>query len=413
VEKNNLIKINTLMDFMSFLRNETISHSNIDSAIYYIEDLKVIILNQKKIPIYRKMPELTGVRFIEDMKLLETISGKYIPIFDMETRKLLFTQDDFLNYRRKMSGLKEYNTGNYIFSDNLYFDELDYYLELIDKNIQDVKIQLQPIVSEFTKIMNTIGLSVTLGCNSGGDVELVETGSTSRYTNIPLTGVDKKYDFDFTVRVSPDKVWLVKDALREQLNFGGYITTVRYKLRLTDVVIGGLDKPVDLDFSLTPQKEKYLSTEQALSERLLNMKEQDEEKYRLVLANIMYTKDMLKRAGAYKPSRSILDGSSEYGGLGGIGIENWILQHGGSLIDASEDFLTHAEGKEFIEFEKEYAIMDFGQDHVSTSKKEFPFHNFVMRNMRYKGYEKMKECLIDFKSKINFNNNHKWKYNRK
>ena len=126
------------------------------------------------------------------------------------------------------------------------------------------------------------------------------------------------------------------------------------------------------------------------------MEELDPLKYRKVVANIMYAKALLKEAGAYKPSRGILDGDRDFGGLGGVGIENWILQYGGSFIEAAKDFIKHAEGKDFIDFEKEYAIMDFGQDHVSTSKGEFPFHNFVMRNMRYKGFELMRDTLKKF-----------------
>ena len=70
----------------------------------------------------------------------------------------------------------------------------------------------------------------------------------------------------------------------------------------------------------------------------------------MVLANIIYAKKILKEAKAYKPFRS----DRTQGGLGGVGIENWILQYGGSFIDAARDFLRHAEGKEFIDFQKEY-----------------------------------------------------------
>ena len=84
----------------------------------------------------------------------------------------------------------------------------------------------------------------------------------------------------------------------------------------------------------------------------------------------------------------------------GVGIENWILQYGGSFEAAARDFLMHAEDKTFVEFEKEYAIMDFWQDHVSTSKGEFPYHNFIMRNMRYKGFELMRESLKKFVNDI-------------
>lgn len=393
----NMIGISNLLDFTKFLKGQEIDSNLVESAIVYFKDMNMFIVDTSKIPFYKKAPSLTTPRFIEDMKLLETMAGVYVPIVDKETHQLLFTKEEFLEYRKKMSGLKEYGTGDYIFSDNLYFEDLDPYLEMIDANIEQVNAQQKPVVQEFIRVMESIGLSVTIGCNSGGDVELVEAGSTSRYTNIPDFSGKSKWDFDFTVRIDSDKVWMIKQALETKLKAGGHITrTAALKVRLTDVEIPGLDKPIDLDFSLTPQKERYLPTEDAISHRLENMKEQDEYKYRLVLANIMYAKAMLKKAGSYKAARSILDGPRENGGLGGVGIENWVLQYGGSLMAAAEDFVKHAEGKDFMDFEKEYAIMDFGQNHVSTTKRQFPYDNFVMKNMRYRGFEIMRDTLIAF-----------------
>ena len=400
---SNVVCIGDFINLEKFLKNELYEENN-GGPIYYFKDINILLVDQSKIYPYRKAPELTGPRFIEDMKLLETMTNRYIPIIDRDSKQLLFTLDDFTNYRKKMSGLKEYGTGDYQFSENLFFEGLDYYLDLIDKNVQDVNRGLNLVIEEFKRVMASIGLTVSVGLNTEGDIELVEAGSTSRYTNIPSPDDNPKWDFDFTVRMNPDKVWMVKEALETKLQAKGHITrTSNYKVRLTDVLIPGLDKTLDLDFSLTPQKKRYLATEEALSKRLNNMKEQDENKYRLVVANIMFAKAYLKENGAYKPSRGILDGDRSFGGLGGVGIENWILQYGGSFEDAARDFLAHAEGKTFIEFEKEYAIMDFGQDHVSTSKGEFPYHNFVMRNMRYNGFELMRESLREFINEIDNN----------
>ncbi len=223
----------------------------------------------------------------------------------------------------------------------------------------------------------------------------METGSTSRYTNIPSEEQTGKWDFDFIVRMDPDKVPVIKNAIEKGFNYKGQINRgADYRVRLTEVSIPGLENPLDLDFSFIPQREKYLSTELALSERLNNMRAQDEERYRLVVANIQYAKAYLKEAGVYKPARSSVD--RECGGLGGVGIENWVLQYGGSFEAAARDFLAHAEGKTFIEFEKEYPVLDFGKDHVSVSKHDFPYDNFVMRNMRSKGFELMREALKKF-----------------
>lgn len=392
------IYLSDLEQFERILNNDIIENGNdLDSSIIYINsesNNSYFILNEDKV-FYHKVPELGVTRQLFAMRILEAINNKYVPIFNQNS-ELVFSREDFDDIRRKMCGLKEYDAGDYVFSDNLYFEGLDYYLNKIDSNFKIVNEKRTPIVSEFVRIMNSLGFTTTIGTNSDGDIELVEAGSTMRGTNVPSED-NSKWDFDFTVRMNPDNVWKVKDALESKFDAKGHITrTSRYKVRLTDVRIPGLNDLIDLDFSLVSQKDKYLSTEDSLSKRLENMKEIDDGKYRLVLANIMYAKDYLKSNGVYKPSRGILEGDRSNGGLGGVGIENWILQYGGSFMDAAKDFLEHARGKEFIEFEKEYFIMDFGKDHVAASKHYFPYDNFVMKNMRYNGFNKMVECLNNF-----------------
>ena len=59
--------------------------------------------------------------------------------------------------------------------------------------------------------------------------------------------------------------------------------------------------------------------------------------------------------------------------------------------------MTNNPMDEFIEFEKRYAIMDYGQDHVATSKGIFPYDDFIIKNMRVNGYITMKNALLEFK----------------
>lgn len=392
-----IIKIEDLEQLEDLLKGKTINTENysIFPLTYLEEDDKKYIIFERNIVKYNKVPELADYRFLYAIKLLEAIHNTYIAIFD-NYGNLLFDYNEFLEYRKKLSGIKEYSSDNLILSSNLYFEGLDDYLKMIDINFKQIKERREKIIEEIVRIFSEENISVTIGNNSGGDIELVEAGSTARGTNIPtLNG--KGLDFDFTVRVDQDKVFIIKRILEEKLKAQNSITkTSRYKVRLVAVEIPGLEELIDLDFSLTPQKEKYLSTEDAINEQLENIRMQDENSYKLVLANIMFAKAYLKKCGAYKPSRGILEGDRAYGGIGGIGIENWILQNGGSFIDAARSFLSKAEGMEFIDFQKKYAIMDFGKNHVEVSKGHFPYDNFIMKNMRYKGYELMKEALKIF-----------------
>ena len=395
-----IVGIKTLIDLEHLLSGKSYEASSDVCGIYYVsEPTEFILLDPDKLRPFRKAPEITTSLILNDIKLLELINNRFIPVIDKNTREVLFTEDMYLQCRKKMSGISEYGGGEFIFSDNLYFDGIEYYLDRIDQNNEEIARYRNPIIEHISEIFESEGLSVSIGCNSGGDIELVEAGSTKRGTSVPSNG-KSKFDLDFTVRFNPELTWRVKEILETRLNAGGHITrTSRYKVRLTDVTIPGLEDKIDLDFSLTPQREIYLSTEDALKQKLDNMKEQDYERYRMVIANIMYAKDMLKRAGSYKPARSILDGDRANGGLGGVGIENWILQNGGSLLDAAADFMSVAEGKDFLEFEKEYFLMDFGCNHVGKSKDEWPYDNFVVNNMRHFGYDKMKAALIAFLNK--------------
>lgn len=405
------ICIDNLLKYSSILNGESVSSDLPDRAfIYYVTSpSEMFLLDKNKVNLRTKVESLSIPTCLFDMIHLMTISGKYIPIYDKDTNELLFSEREYNDQRKKISGIERYNAGDFVLSDNLYFEGLEPYLKKIDENNEIVSERRTSILGYLKKVIESIGLTFSFGFNSGGDVEFIETGSTSRGTNIPQTNSDMKWDFDFTVRFSAEnesEMWTkfgkIKSALRG-LDGNLLEGNANDKVRLIDVKIPGLDAPVDLDFSINGQKKDYVSTDDALKDKLENIRKQDEAKYRLVLANIMFAKDYLKTSGAYKPNRSLSyeERKNGNGCIGGIGIENWILQNGGSLIDAMNEFLSYASlDKDFIDFEKEYAIMDFGQDHVSVSKRRFPHHNFIMRNMRENGYRKMINALVELKNKL-------------
>jgi hypothetical protein len=124
---------------------------------------------------------------------------------------------------------------------------------------------------------------------------------------------------------------------------------------------------------------------------LSSIKESHPKEYLLIISNILLAKKILKQFEVYKPNR----GEVPQGGLGGVGIENWILQNGGSLKRAAETFLEAAEGKSFEEFKQSYVIWDFGENHLITRKSIYPHDNFTY-NMSEEGYEKMKKVLKEY-----------------
>ena len=252
-------------------------------------------------------------------------------------------------------------------------------------------------------------------------VEMIDTGSTGRQTNAPGSG-----DFDYMARLDrsilndPTKKQQITDALLTAFGKADEVNgtsnqidnldhnedgegegeasqadnksrIVNGNLRLKQVSLDGLAEPVDIDITFAQKTNKVqYPTDAALADRLTNIKNQSETKYQQVLANIIYAKQFLKAAGAYKPRRS--PEAEGVGGLGGVGIENWILQHGGSFKQAARDFLAVADNcSSFEDFCAHYPVWDYGENHKGIRSK--PHDNFVADNMNPEGYERMKEAL--------------------
>ena len=372
----------------------------------------------------------------EVTKLEIALGGFYIPIVDRDSEELVFTPADYDKMRQQMSGLSYYRTGDYQFAPDseLELGELTLDRESLSAvsapSLSSTSDDAQgassssitipsttTIISELPASMaetdhkhevinQAIKQAITdipdlnLSCKDylDGDlteniVEMIDTGSTGRQTNAPGSG-----DFDYMARLDrsilndPTKKQQITDALLAAFgreNDGSAI--VNGNLRLKQVSIDGLAEPVDIDITFAQKTNKVqYPTDAALADRLTNIKNQSETKYQQVLANIIYAKQFLKAAGAYKPRRS--PEAKGIGGLGGVGIENWILQHGGSFKQAARDFLAVADNySSFEDFRTYYPVWDYGENHKGIRSK--PHDNFVADNMNPEGYEQMKEAL--------------------
>ena len=372
----------------------------------------------------------------EVTKLEIALGGFYIPVVDRDSEKLIFTPDDYDTMRQQMSGLSHYRTGDYQFAPDseLELGELTLDKESLSAasmpsssstsddaqgassssitipSTTTIIDQLPASMAETDRkhevinqaikqaITNIPELNLSYKDYLDGDlteniVEVINTGSTGRQTNAPGSG-----DFDYLARLDrsilndPTKKQQITDALLTAFgreNDGSAI--VNGNLRLKQVSIDGLAEPVDIDITFTQKTNKVqYPTDAALADRLTNIKNQSETKYQQVLANIIYAKQFLKAAGAYKPRRS--PEVKGIGGLGGVGIENWILQHGGSFKQAARDFLTVADNcSSFEDFCAHYPVWDYGENHKGIRSK--PHDNFVADNMNPEGYERMKEAL--------------------
>ncbi len=324
------------------------------------------------------------------------MNGFYIPVANKEG-KIVFTPDDYDKLREKMNGLSYYNANNYTFSENLVTKETEYLASQIEQSNYETQVKRTKINEIIKKSLEELGLHLKTNINGDlteGFVELIDTGSTGRGTNKPGDG-----DFDFMMRLDKSifsnntKLNQLKNTLLKNLGKENTEEVINSgDFRLKEVKIDS-NTNVDIDITFTEKTDKVsYSTDMALQDRLTNIKNINAEKYKYVVANILLAKEVLKEAEVYKPDR----GDIAQGGLGGVGIENWILQNGGSFIEAANSFLEAAEGKSFDEFKVSYRIWDFGDNHLAERRGKYVHDNFVVNNMNEDGYCKMKKVLTEF-----------------
>lgn len=331
------------------------------------------------------------------------MNGFYIPVVD-KTGKLIFSTQEYDEIRTKMAGLTYFEARQYNFANNLLSPATEELANVIPESVVDVSRKHNAINNVLAGAAANIELKLKIeidGDLTEGSIELIDTGSTGRGTNMPGDS-----DFDFMMRLdkkiiaNPEKLRQVKETLLKSLGRDSTNEiTGNGDFRLKNILIDGLDTPVDIDITFVEKTDKLAySTEMALSDRLKSIKEQSPEKYPLVVANILLAKRVLKEAGVYKPNR----GEVPQGGLGGVGIENWVLQNGGSFEQAAMEFLNASNDKTFEDFKKDYAVWDFGENHLASKNGYYPHDNFVERNMSQDGYLKMKQVLTEYCKNIEY-----------
>ncbi len=322
------------------------------------------------------------------------MAGIYIPVINKKG-EIVFSSDDYKKIREEMRGLSHYNADKLEVSESAKDMDVLYAVyrsvstksqEEIDGEIDTVRglVAGKPdIITEQKKKATTkfiksffekLGIRVTddLSQNlSTTSIELIDTGSTGRGTNVPGDG-----DFDFMLRhnLSPNILSELAKTVQE-LTPDQKFKDVGDGFRAKDVTLP-TGEVVDIDIT-TAQKSLQLSysSDLCVRDRLNSIKENDPESYNYVQANIIMAKKILKARGIYKKYGS--DGATEHGGFGGIGVENWILQNGGSFKQAIETFLEAADkATSYDEFKKQYPIFDFGFNHREGKIRHDRFSSF-------------------------------------
>lgn len=347
------------------------------------------------------------------------MAGIYIPVINSKG-EVVFTSDEYNRIREEMRGLSHYNAGNIEVSQDAKNMEALYSIyrnvssktpEEIDREIETVQglvegkpdsitIQKKKATTEFIrKFFRSQGIKVTddLSQNlSTSSVELIDTGSTGRGTNVPGDG-----DFDFMLRHNLSSDLLGKLTKNVSALAPKEFITVEDGFRAKDVALP-TGEVVDIDIT-TAKKSLALSysSDMCVRDRLNNIRENDPESYNYVQANIIMAKKILKAKGIYKKRGSV--GASEHGGFGGIGVENWILQNGGSFKKAIDTFLEASDKAEsYDEFKKLYPIFDFGFNHREGKIRHDRFSAFFENDPKRPdiGYAYVKQTLTEIQKAL-------------
>lgn len=306
--------------------------------------------------------------------------------------------------RSKMQGLSHYGSTEFQLDPSARNIGTSQIVNVIEQSKKDADRKREKILQTLKGAIETYGMEMSDKRTEDilqGIVEVIDTGSTGRVTNLPGDG-----DFDFMVRLdnavfyNPDQIkQLITDAVSSLDKPEESVTTHGGDFRFEGVLIEGLEEKVDIDLSFAPRTDEIeYTTEECINDRLSTIKRNNPEDYTYAVANILLAKTVLKSAGAYKKKdgKEPKNGEKDTrGGLGAVGIENWVLQNGGSFEKAARSFLQVArECKELSDFRQRYAIWDFGENH-KAGENRYPHDNFVY-NMDDKGYSIMVNALEDY-----------------
>ena len=247
------------------------------------------------------------------LKMLLAKKGIYKPVYDF-TGKLVFTKKEYDTIRSKLDGISYYKTITeeekaYPIVDTslLYFPGIE---ELVTEMQQDRSKQQEKrkIITDKIKEILVSSLGATqindtiLNDLSQGNIDLLETGSTSRGTNVPGDA-----DYDFMTRVGRNDLNNTAAVIRDLNSLFSPQTNISHdnRFRGKDIKLDGIEEPIDIDISFTQKRDKVdYSTDTCLSDLLRTIEKEYPEQFPLVKANIVYAKKILKAGKAYKSRRS-------------------------------------------------------------------------------------------------------------
>jgi len=336
---------------------------------------------------------------IQDPKGLEKVyyeiaqNGFYIPVAD-ETGKIIFTPELYQQYRKTFDGIKRFDGDRLEVSPTTPTAPHAGEVEDLSSQMRSDRARVEAFFAQISQVLTEVlgeeGINFKHRFEPGLlGAELLNIGSSGRGTNNP-----GDYDFDLTIKLDDEDIPKVRELAKKVMDRWqpredkshseenrGY-----YQLRAIGAKIGEATLDIDIGFSKKSDLAQYGSHD-AVEDKLNWIKENlGEKQYEDVLANIVLTKQILNAGGAYK--------RVDHGGVGGIGVENWILANKGNMVEAFQSFwdAAHSRGqaRSFDEFKQGYKILNAGMNVKRL------FHDNYIENMTEAGYEAMLRTIESY-----------------
>jgi tRNA nucleotidyltransferase (CCA-adding enzyme) len=318
--------------------------------------------------------------------------------------ELIYTPEEFYKQRNTFSGVSGITGQEYQIETRT--EKISSAVSQIAEGLSADREKTSTISTHIIKAiegeLNKRGLLFENSITGLEGLRIEHIGSTSRSTHV--IGAS---DFDFSILLDRNQLKSLSVAEKQEMinNIIESIGTLEisgstYGMDGNTTQMAGskikLDsgEVIEFDLAITDKGANLdgSNSHEYVIDRLNNIRETEgEEKQKFVIANIIFAKKFLKAHQCYKKK-------DKEGGMGGIGIENWILQHNGNFEEATKEFLEKAlreDGsvKDFETFKSQYTVYDPGKD-IRSGKHD----NFVANNMTSIGYQKMVAALIAFRN---------------
>lgn len=315
-------------------------------------------------------------------------NGFYIPVVNIDGQTI-FSPEDYSKYRKVFDGVQQFDGNPIVVQETLKSDwsfpliqdlkkEIGQNTESINKKDFLIREKINTILSEIgVNLKDNLDTSI-LGA------KLQNIGSSGRNTNLP-----NDFDFDYSLILdgqNQKKSLEIKQKIEQSFSHQQEIATDQTnQIRLSQVNVDDSGNFIDLDVGINTVSDSLIfSSNEAIEQKLGSIKKNSgENSYQEVVANIILAKKILKENHAYKK------GDYQDGGLGGIGVENWILSNNGNIRKAFETFwsASHKNGEilPIDEFRKNYPILDAGENLRETGRN----HDNFTYILTEKGYQSM------------------------